>query len=68
MQRKQTTSYVYVGKPQEVRVEPRDNTGALSIPPASERGKNDTQQVGENLLERILINSQIDISKIITLK
>jgi len=62
MQRKQTTSYEYGGWPQEVGVELRGKAGALSISPASERERNDTTKVGEELLERILGRDNLNLA------
>jgi RNA-directed DNA polymerase len=52
--RKQTTSFKHEGWPQEVEVELRGNAEAPSDSPASERGKNNIQEVEESLLEKIL--------------
>ena len=62
MQRKQTTSCEHEGWPLEVGVELRDKAGALSISPASERGRNDMQEVKEDLLERILSRENLNLA------
>lgn len=53
-QRKRTTSSKQEGRPQEVEVELRGNAEAPSDSPASERRRNDMQEVGDSLLEKIL--------------
>lgn len=53
-QRKQTTSSKHEGWPQEAGVELRGNVGALSDSPASERRRNDMQEVEDSLLEKVL--------------
>lgn len=53
-QRKQTTSSKHEGWPQEAGVELRGNAGALSDSPASERRRNDMQEVEDSLLEKVL--------------
>jgi len=62
MQRKQTTSYGQEGLLREVGVEHRDNAEGLSISPASKRGKNGMQEVGDNLLEWILSRDNLNLA------
>lgn len=61
-QRKQTTSYGYEGWPQKAGVELRGYAGALSGSPASERTKDDNQERGERLLERILSKDNLNLA------
>lgn len=60
MQRKQTTSCGHEGSLSEVGVELRDSPAALSISPASERGRNDRLEVKEDTLERILSKDNLN--------
>ena len=61
IQRKQTTSCGHEGSLGEVGVERRDSTEAPSISPASERRRNDMQEVGDDLLERILSRDNLNL-------
>lgn len=62
MQRKQTTSCEHEGLLSEVGVELRDSPAALSISPASERGRNDMQEVEDDLLGRILGRENLNLA------
>ncbi len=62
MQRKQTTSCGHEGSLSEVGVELRDSPAALSISPASERGRDDIQEVEDDLLERILSRENLNLA------
>jgi len=62
MQRKQTTSWGYEGFLREIGEEPRNKAEVLSISPASERGKDDMQEVEDDLLERILSRDNLNLA------
>ena len=62
IQRKQATSCGHEGSLGEVGVERRDNAEAPSISPASEGRRNDIQEVGDDLLERILSRDNLNLA------
>lgn len=62
MQRKQTTSCGHEGSLREVGVERRDSAEVPSISPASERRRNDMQEVGDDLLEWILSRDNLNLA------
>ena len=62
MQRKQTTSCGHEGSLREVGVERRDSAEVPSISPASKRRRNDRQEVGDDLLERILSRDNLNLA------
>jgi RNA-directed DNA polymerase len=62
IQRKQTTSRGHEGLLGEVGVERRDSAEVPSISPASKRGRNDMQEVEEDLLERILSRDNLNLA------
>ena len=62
MRRKQATSCGHEGLLRKVGVELRGNAEALSISPASERGRNDMQEVEEDLLEWILSRDNLNLA------
>lgn len=62
MQGKQTTSCGHEGLLRKVGVELRGNAEALSISPALERGRNDMQEVEEDLLEQILSRDNLNLA------
>ncbi len=62
MRRKQNISAEAGSLLSEVGVEHRDNAEVPSITPASERGRNDVQEVREDLLERILSRDNLNLA------
>ncbi len=62
MQRRQTTSCGHEGSLGKVGVERQDSAEAPSISPASERRRNDMQEVGGDLLERILSRDNLNLA------
>jgi RNA-directed DNA polymerase len=60
LQRQQTTSYE--GRPWRVGVEPREETEALSNPPATHGGGNETQTDGQMLMEWILAKDNMTMA------
>ncbi len=62
MQRKQTTSCGHEGSLRKVGVERRDSAEVPSISPASERRRNDMQEVGDDLLEWILSRDNLNLA------
>jgi len=62
MQGKQTISSEGEGWPLEAGVELRGKAGALSIPAASERGRNDIAEVKEEMLERIISKDNLNLA------
>ena len=62
MQGKQTIPIGIGSCLREVGVELRDSAGALSISPASKRGRDDMQGVEEDLLERILSRDNLNLA------
>ena len=59
---KKADNFINEGYPQEVRVEPRDNAGVLSISPTSERRRNDDTEYEEDLLEKILDRDNMNLA------
>jgi len=62
IQRKQTTSCGHEGFLGEVGVERQGSTEAPSISPASESRRDDMQEVGDDLLERILSRDNLNLA------
>jgi RNA-directed DNA polymerase len=62
MQRKQTIPIGIGNSLREIGVERRDSAEGLSITPASERRRNDIQEVGDTLLEQILSKDNLNLA------
>lgn len=62
IQRKQTIPIGIGNSLREIGVERRDSAEGLSITPASERRRNDIQEVGDTLLEQILSKDNLNLA------